>query len=178
MFAPRICTVSFQKAYGKGLLKIYDASTASYAENKCLTYQRYACALFSASSLYLHRLFPKALAMVSTSSLFKRLTARSSGRTGISVVPRSNKFFVGKTRRWKVYTDVHFRTATDGGGSMQQQVFREKNLSLNSVQGCTLFNSGKDCRGGEAVPEEWSREQQPQLNLGFCDCIAKSRPNY
>ena len=43
------------------LLKIYGASTASYAENKCSTYHRYASALFSASSLYLHRLFAKAL---------------------------------------------------------------------------------------------------------------------
>ena len=33
-----------------------------------------------------------------------------------------------------------FRTATDGGDSTQQQVFREKNLSLNSVHGRTLFN--------------------------------------
>jgi len=31
-------------------------------------------------------------------------------------------------------------TATDGGGSMQQQVFRKKNLSLKSVHGRTLFN--------------------------------------
>jgi len=67
--------------------------------------------------------------------------------------------------RISLYKDVHFRTATDGGGSMQQQVFREKNLSLNSVQGCTLFNSGKDCRGGEAVPEEWSREAEPRKLL-------------
>ena len=40
-----------------------------------------------------------------------------------------------------------FELATDGGGSMQQQVFREKNLSLNSVQGRTLFNSGMDAAG-------------------------------
>ena len=82
----------FKRLAERGLLKIYDASTASYAENKCSTYQRYACALFSASSLYLHRLFPKALARVSVPSLFKRLTERISGRTGMSVVPRSNKF--------------------------------------------------------------------------------------
>ena len=56
------------------LLKIYDASTASYAENKCSTYQRYACALFSASSLYLHRLFSKGL------------RKSISERTGMSVV--------------------------------------------------------------------------------------------
>ena len=43
------------------LLKIYGASTASYAENKCSTYHRYASALFSATSLYLHHLFSKAL---------------------------------------------------------------------------------------------------------------------
>ena len=41
------------------LWEIYSTSTASYAENKCSTYQRYACALFSANSLYLYRLFPK-----------------------------------------------------------------------------------------------------------------------
>ena len=41
------------------LLEIYSTPTASYAENKCSTYQRYACALFSANSLYLYRLFPK-----------------------------------------------------------------------------------------------------------------------
>ena len=35
------------------------ASTASYAENKCSTYTRYASALFSAVSLYLLRLFSK-----------------------------------------------------------------------------------------------------------------------
>ena len=40
--------------------EIYGASTASYVENKCSTYHRYACALFSANSLYLHRLFQKA----------------------------------------------------------------------------------------------------------------------
>ena len=33
-----------------------------------------------------------------------------------------------------------FELAMNGGGSMQQQVFREKNLSLNSVHGRTLFN--------------------------------------
>ena len=40
-------------------LKIYGTSTASYVENKCSTYQRYASALFSPNSLYLNRLFPK-----------------------------------------------------------------------------------------------------------------------
>ena len=40
--------------------EIYGISTASYAENKCSTYHRYASALFSASSLYLYRLFQKA----------------------------------------------------------------------------------------------------------------------
>ena len=40
-------------------LKIYGASTASHAENKCSTYHRYASALFSSNSLYLNRLFPK-----------------------------------------------------------------------------------------------------------------------
>ena len=33
------------------------------------------------------------------------------------------------------------RTATDGGGSTQQRVFRQKNSTLNSVHGGTLFNS-------------------------------------
>ena len=37
------------------------ASTASYAENKCSTYTRYASALFSAVSLYLLRLFSKGI---------------------------------------------------------------------------------------------------------------------
>ena len=41
------------------LLKIYGASTASYAENKCSTYHRYASALFSANSLHLYPLFSK-----------------------------------------------------------------------------------------------------------------------
>ncbi|MFC2420560.1 MAG: hypothetical protein ACFNOL_05750, partial [Treponema maltophilum] len=40
-----------------------------------------------------------------------------------------------------------FRTATDGGDSTQQQVFREKNLSLNSVHGRTLFTPAKDGGG-------------------------------
>ena len=31
-------------------------------------------------------------------------------------------------------------TAMDGGGSKLQQVFRQKNLSLDSVYGCTLSN--------------------------------------
>ena len=51
-------------------LKIYDASTASHAENKCSTYHRYASALFAASFLYLHRLvFSKTDSMHSLSIL-------------------------------------------------------------------------------------------------------------
>ena len=34
-----------------------------------------------------------------------------SERTGMSVVPTSSKFFVRKTYRWPVYTDVHWSTA-------------------------------------------------------------------
>ena len=51
------------------LLEIYGASTASYAENKCSTYQRYACALFSANSLYLRPLFSKALILSNTGGI-------------------------------------------------------------------------------------------------------------
>ena len=40
--------------------EIYGVSTASHAENKCSAYSKYASALFSAVSLYLHRLFQKA----------------------------------------------------------------------------------------------------------------------
>ena len=40
-------------------LKIYGTSAASYAENKCSTYHRYASALFSANSLHLYPLFSK-----------------------------------------------------------------------------------------------------------------------
>ena len=32
----------------------------------------------------------------------------------------------------------------DGGGVIQKQVFRQKNLPLNSVHGRTLFNSAMD----------------------------------
>ena len=55
------------------LLKIYGASTASYAENKCSTYHRYASALFSASSLYLYRLFSKGFFREYTVHLLRRI---------------------------------------------------------------------------------------------------------
>ena len=34
-----------------------------------------------------------------------------------------------------------YKTAMEGGGSTQQRVFRQKNSTLNSVHGGTLFNS-------------------------------------
>ena len=40
----------------------------------------------------------------------------------------------------------------EGGGIKQPQVFRQKNLSLNSVQGCTLFNSAMDGGGFHTEP--------------------------
>ena len=42
------------------------------------------------------------------------------------------------------------RTATDGGGSTQQRVFRQKNSTLNSVHGGTLFNSATKIGGSDA----------------------------
>ena len=60
-----------------------------------------------------------------------------------------------------------FELATDGGGSMQQQVFREKNLSLNSVHGRTLFNrlfplfigGGGACAEGMFLPRIFVAEK-------------------
>ena len=63
--------------------------------------------------------------LASVSSIFK-----SAGGKG-HLLPR----LFSKGLRQKL-----FRTATDVGGSTQQQVFREKNLSLNSVHECALFN--------------------------------------
>ena len=70
--------------------------------------------------------------LASVSSIFK--SARGKGH----LLPR----LFSKDLRQKL-----FRTATDGGDSTQQQVFREKNLSLNSVHGRTLFTPAKDGGG-------------------------------
>ena len=42
------------------------------------------------------------------------------------------------------------RTATEGGGSMQQRVFRQKNSTLSSVHGGTLLNSATRIGGSDA----------------------------
>ena len=55
-------------------LKIYGTSAASYAENKCSTYHRYASALFSANSLHLYPLFSKAsISKKQTENLFLKV---------------------------------------------------------------------------------------------------------
>ncbi|EPF46747.1 hypothetical protein HMPREF1222_01324 [Treponema vincentii F0403] len=64
----------FQKAYGRGIFKrdgctVCGTSTASHAENKCSTYNKYVSALFSANSLYLHRLFSKGALLKYTAHL-------------------------------------------------------------------------------------------------------------
>ena len=41
------------------------------------------------------------------------------------------------------------RTATDGGGSTQQRVFRQKNSTLSSVHGGTLLNSATKIGGSD-----------------------------
>ena len=56
---------------------------------------------------------------------------------------------------------VHSEPPEDGGGSMQKRVCLCK-LAVKNVHGCTFLTSGKDCRGGEAVPKEWSREAEPR----------------
>ena len=50
----------------------------------------------------------------------------------------------------------------DGGGANQKQVFRQKNLPLNSVHGRTLFNSAMD--GGGIIQKQVFRQKNLPLN--------------
>ena len=60
-----------------------------------------------------------------------------------------------------------FELATDGGGSTQQQVFREKISTLNSVHGCALLNrlfplfigGGGACAEGMFLPRIFVAEK-------------------
>ena len=54
----------------------------------------------------------------------------------VHLLPCLRVFFVRAylSKRWL------YKTAMDGGGSTQQRVFRQKNSTLNSVHGRTLFN--------------------------------------
>ena len=113
------------------LLKIYGASTASYAKNKCSTYQRYACALFLANSLYLHRLFLKALEKqkrhgcrwfhAESSSHYANSQSKNVHGSTFFNVPAG--IFCALLVSASPISKRHFSTAMDGGGSTQQRGF-------------------------------------------------------
>ena len=127
------------------LLKIYGASTASYAKNKCSTYQRYACALFLANSLYLHRLFSKALILFCTINniyaAVKNVLRTDKDVRGIEQNRVCTTNSQSKNVHGSTFFNVpagifcallvsaspiskrHFSTAMDGGGSTQQRGF-------------------------------------------------------
>gem|GEM_PF-2481024 len=121
------------------LLEIYCASTASHAENKCSTYQRYASALFSANSLYLHCLFLKALEIW-------RICVVTSQKTVLNVlelprmavVSRSNKFTFANLQSKNVQ-NIHFLTRMPLVPRSSEFSRKAKPVAKN-VQGCTFLS--------------------------------------
>ena len=117
------------------LLEIYDASTVSYAENKCSTYQRYASALFSASSLYLHRLFSKVQEAQKTHECCWLRSESNVHCTNANV--SVGAFYMLRAPASPI-SKRHFRAATDGGGSPQNRVCAT-NSQLKNTQRRIFF---------------------------------------
>ena len=99
------------------ILKIYDTSTASHVENKCSTYHRYASALFSASSLYLYRLFQKRWRYgASALSLHKKQSSTYNKYACGCFLYAPSIYITYFQKRWLC------SSATDGGGFTQKRV--------------------------------------------------------
>ena len=117
LFALRL--VSGVTIFKRAELKIYGSSTASYGKKVSSTYQRYACGTFLPNSLYLRRLFAKALEGCAS--------ALSHHQKCTSVYTFDGEF----RHRRNIVSDItsgiraasainaqRISTATDGGGSM------------------------------------------------------------